>query len=123
MTAHSVFPALRIVGPWAEAAACRGHGELFGSSWRHDQDAAVIICATCPVMAECAAHAKEHHEIYGVWGGRRPDQRYPHLWKNVVRRMDRRRVAVSLFGTGVSIGEIARALSVTKRSVHRYVHG
>ena len=31
--------------------------------------AAKAVCQTCPVRAECAAHALAAREPYGVWGG------------------------------------------------------
>jgi WhiB family redox-sensing transcriptional regulator len=31
--------------------------------------AAKAVCATCPVVAECAAYAIRAREQYGIWGG------------------------------------------------------
>ena len=43
-------------------------GERGPSRARRDQ-AAKAVCATCPVLAQCAAHALAAREPYGVWGG------------------------------------------------------
>ena len=32
------------------------------------------VCSTCPVIAECLAHALDH-EAWGVWGGTTPNER------------------------------------------------
>ena len=37
------------------------------------------ICATCPVMAECRAEARELEEPSGVWGGETADERCKRL--------------------------------------------
>lgn len=36
---------------------------------REGVEFAQAICADCPVITECAAHAMEHKEPHGVWGG------------------------------------------------------
>lgn len=37
---------------------------------RHERDAAALaVCAGCPVMPACRAHALAVREPYGVWGG------------------------------------------------------
>ena len=36
---------------------------------------AQAICARCPVIAPCAAHALRVREVYGVWGGLTEDDR------------------------------------------------
>lgn len=30
---------------------------------------AKALCATCPIIDQCADHALTHREPYGVWGG------------------------------------------------------
>jgi WhiB family redox-sensing transcriptional regulator len=56
-------------------AACRGKGDLFFDDMKKLQVAqAKKICAACPVLAECRAHALENEE-YGVWGGLTANQR------------------------------------------------
>jgi len=37
--------------------------------------AAKSVCAACPVLAQCAAHALAVKEPYGVWGGMSEDDR------------------------------------------------
>jgi WhiB family redox-sensing transcriptional regulator len=34
-----------------------------------------MICATCPVLKQCAEHALSVREPYGVWGGMSEDDR------------------------------------------------
>lgn len=38
-------------------------------------DAAKAVCATCPVLRQCATHALAVREPYGVWGGMSEDDR------------------------------------------------
>ncbi len=73
----------RLPGPsaevwdWQRYGSCRGHdsAQFFhpdgerGSSRMRREAAAKSICRTCPVRAECAAHALASREPYGVWGG------------------------------------------------------
>lgn len=33
------------------------------------------ICANCPVSMDCLLYAIENAEIYGVWGGKSPNER------------------------------------------------
>jgi WhiB family redox-sensing transcriptional regulator len=73
----------RLPGPladhwdWQMLSACRGaeptlffhpEGER-GQARARRERAAKQICATCPVIAECRAHALTVREPYGVWGG------------------------------------------------------
>ncbi len=46
-----------------------------GSSKRRRDAKAKAICAACPVIAQCRAHALQVHEPYGVWGGLTEDER------------------------------------------------
>src|SRR5262245_22009018 len=73
----------RLPGPsadvwdWQRAGACRGRdsAQFFhpdgerGASRTRREIAAKSICRSCPVRAECAAHALAAREPYGVWGG------------------------------------------------------
>jgi WhiB family transcriptional regulator, redox-sensing transcriptional regulator len=62
---------------WQMRGACRGmdsalffHPEGERGSARSDREAqAKQICASCPVLEQCRAHALAVHEPYGVWGG------------------------------------------------------
>ncbi len=71
------------VWEWQVDGACRGvDSSLFfhpdgerGPSRTERENAAKAICATCPVLAECAAHALAVREPYGVWGGMSEDDR------------------------------------------------
>ena len=80
--------------PWAERGACRdADPELFfgpdllssdgrreGSAERRRREArAKAVCATCPVLALCAAHALSLPESYGVWGGMGESERLARL--------------------------------------------
>ncbi|HEX5541227.1 MAG TPA: WhiB family transcriptional regulator [Micromonospora sp.] len=68
---------LNALWDWQRLGACRGRdsGQFFhpegerGSSRNHREAHAKSICASCPVRAECAAHALSVREPYGVWGG------------------------------------------------------
>ena len=79
----------RLPGPnadlwdWQLDGACRGtDSALFfhpdgerGPSRSAREDAAKAVCATCPVIAACRAHALRVREPYGVWGGMSEDER------------------------------------------------
>jgi WhiB family redox-sensing transcriptional regulator len=57
------------VEDWATSAACRqGHpDELFVRG--AEQNKAKLVCAGCPVRAECLAEALDNQIEWGVWGG------------------------------------------------------
>lgn len=73
----------RLPGPvadlweWQLLGACRGKDtELFfhpegerGPRRAQREAAAKAVCATCPVLLLCRAHALDSREPYGVWGG------------------------------------------------------
>jgi WhiB family redox-sensing transcriptional regulator len=79
----------RLPGPnadlwdWQLSARCRGlDPEIFfhpegerGAARLARERTAKAVCATCPVIAECAAHALSVREPYGVWGGLSEDDR------------------------------------------------
>jgi WhiB family redox-sensing transcriptional regulator len=82
----------RLPGPvadiwdWQLRGACRSlpadqadvffhpEGERGPARERRDR-AAQAICAGCPVLRECAAHALAVREPYGVWGGMTEEDR------------------------------------------------
>ena len=79
----------RLPGPnadlwdWQMQGACRGEDpDVFfhpegerGPARAARERAAKAICASCPVIAQCAAHALAVREPYGVWGGLSEDDR------------------------------------------------
>jgi WhiB family transcriptional regulator, redox-sensing transcriptional regulator len=62
---------------WQNEAAC---AQIGGDLWfpldgdRHQAERAKTICATCPVRIECANHALENDERFGIWGGYTPNE-------------------------------------------------
>lgn len=63
---------------WIQRAVCRSvdpdlwypdKGDSVGSR------AAIAICRSCPVRAQCLAYALDHGERFGVWGGLSANQR------------------------------------------------
>lgn len=63
---------------WVMRAACSGHPNP--DQWFEDHDtpdrrAAVDVCRGCRVRTECATHAMDAGEEFGVWGGMTPQQR------------------------------------------------
>ena len=62
---------------WQLDSACRGlDSDIFyhpdgerGSARERRVSTAKAVCAACPVIAQCRAHALKTKEPYGVWGG------------------------------------------------------
>lgn len=89
---------------WQLAGLCRGvdsavffhpEGERGPSRARRERSAKAI-CQQCPVRAQCAAHALQVHEPYGVWGGLSESERSRLIdagWEDLA---DRRRRQVDL---------------------------
>lgn len=46
-----------------------------GPRRRNRENAAKTICASCPVIKACRAHALSVQEPYGIWGGLSEDDR------------------------------------------------
>jgi hypothetical protein len=71
-------PGLGRPGAWARRALC-AHADpdtWFPDDEDHDQAAAAIaLCARCPVITACPAHALAIGEPHGIWGGLTPRQR------------------------------------------------
>jgi WhiB family redox-sensing transcriptional regulator len=79
----------RLPGPnsdlwdWQLKGACRGEDpEIFfhpegerGPARENRITLAKSICATCPVLRQCAEHALAVREPYGVWGAMSEDDR------------------------------------------------
>lgn len=68
---------------WQYQGACRDlNPEMFfhpdgerGPRRRNRENAAKAVCASCPVIAACRAHALAVQEPYGIWGGLSEDDR------------------------------------------------
>ncbi|AVT35005.1 MULTISPECIES: WhiB family transcriptional regulator [unclassified Plantactinospora] len=97
----------RLPGPivdlweWQRLGACRGRdsAQFFhpegerGSSRNRREASAKAVCVTCPVRAECAAHALAVREPYGVWGGFSESERLRLLavgWEDLADRRQSR---------------------------------
>lgn len=60
--------------PGREAAACRGEDtEIFFDAAAEPH--AKLLCAQCPVRADCLEYAITTPERYGTWGGLNEDER------------------------------------------------
>jgi WhiB family redox-sensing transcriptional regulator len=111
----------RLPGPsaalwdWQRRGACRGRdsaqffhpdGERGASRLRREL-AAKAVCLTCPVRAECAAHALAAREPYGVWGGFTETERLRLLasgWEDLSDRV-RGQVDVSRLEARLGLGQ------------------
>jgi len=97
----------RLPGPiderwdWQRLGSCRGRdsAQFFhpdgerGSSRNRREMKAKQVCGTCPVRAECAAHALSVREPYGVWGGFSESERLRLLamgWEDLADRRQTR---------------------------------
>ena len=68
---------------WQYEGACRTMpSEMFfhpdgerGPRRRNRENAAKAVCASCPVIQQCRAHALAVQEPYGIWGGLSEDDR------------------------------------------------
>ena len=67
------------VDDWSKLANCHGQADVMfpapGSGKAFDWGPARALCASCPVKAQCLAHAIEHDEWQGMWGGTTPSER------------------------------------------------
>lgn len=68
---------------WRDEAACVGHEQHFfpdgvgltvGERGMQERTAKAI-CASCPVIKECDQYATKTGSIFGVWGGKSPEER------------------------------------------------
>ena len=66
-------------GSWTQRGACKGAdpGLFFGHSKApKTQDIRRrMLCAGCPVLAECRAYAMRYPDIRGFWGGMSEQER------------------------------------------------
>lgn len=70
---------------WQLRASCKGHPLAddfyppMQPERKHERRTrerrAKLVCATCPVNADCLQHALAVDERYGVWGGLTADER------------------------------------------------
>lgn len=100
----------RLPGPiadiwdWQRLGLCRGRdsAQFFhpdgerGASRGRREAAAKALCHSCPVRAECAAHALSTREPYGVWGGFTEAERLRLLSSGWEDLADRRRSRVDV---------------------------
>jgi len=70
------------VWQWQLSGACRDDSEMFfhpqgerGPRCEERDAAAKAVCAGCPVLPQCRAHALATRQAYGVWGGLSEDDR------------------------------------------------
>lgn len=114
--------------PWVEHAACRGTDpELFFPAQGAPVGAAKDVCGRCPVAEPCLDYALTAGESWGVWGGTTEKER---------RRLKRQRVSAHqhfsrretlatearrLRGRGWTAEHIAEHMSVTQRTVYRWL--
>jgi len=76
---------------WQYQGSCRElPSEIFfhpdgerGPRRRNRENTAKAICAACPVIKACRAHALAVQEPYGIWGGLSEDDRLAILGKEV----------------------------------------
>lgn len=111
----------RLPGPiadvwdWQRDGACRGRdsAQFFhpdgerGASRTRRELAAKAVCRTCPVRAECAAHALAAREPYGVWGGFTESERLRLLavgWEDLSDRV-RGRVDIRRLEARLGLGQ------------------
>jgi WhiB family redox-sensing transcriptional regulator len=89
---------------WQRLGLCRGRdsAQFFhpdgerGASRSRRENAAKSVCRACPVRAECAAHALNTREPYGVWGGFTEAERLRLLATSWEDCADRRRARVDV---------------------------
>lgn len=121
----------RLPGPivdlweWQRLGACRGRdsAQFFhpdgerGASRNRRETNAKTVCVTCPVRAECAAHALAVREPYGVWGGFSESERLRLLatgWEDLA---DRRRSRVDIARLEARLGRPHKATIPVQRQL------
>jgi WhiB family redox-sensing transcriptional regulator len=89
---------------WQEQARCQGEDArlFFGPEKERTRDRearegeAKQICAACPVLRECRAHALGTPELFGVWGGLSEADREMATGSSFGRRIPRPRAVATL---------------------------
>lgn len=89
---------------WQEQARCQGADArlFFGPEKERTRDRearegeAKQICATCPVLRDCRAHALGTPELFGVWGGLSEADREMATGSSFGRRIPRPRSVTSV---------------------------
>jgi WhiB family redox-sensing transcriptional regulator len=74
---HRLPPPVTDIWDWQMRGSCRGmSSDLFfhpdrerGPARAAREARAKNVCRSCPVLAQCRAHALTVHEPYGIWGG------------------------------------------------------
>lgn len=106
---------------WREHALCaQTDPEAFFPNKGDSGEQAKRVCADCPVTSECLAWALAHRIPFGIWGGLSVEQR-----RRLQRGQAPRRTAAQdaeiarRTAAGQSAPQIAQALDLTVRSVHR----
>ena len=106
---------------WMAAARCRTVGpEPFFVERGESVYEARMLCAPCPVRAECLEYAESNGIRHGIWGGLTPDQRRykarTDLWGVSV---ETRRRIVWLIERDWKAEEVAREFGIHIRTVQR----
>ncbi len=76
---HGPTPALPFdARPWVEQAAC---AEVGGDDWFPEKGGdlgrrAKAVCRVCPVREPCLDYSLTNDEVFGVWGGLSPMERF-----------------------------------------------
>lgn len=106
---------------WQRQGACRGRGtaQFFhpdgerGASRARREEAAKVLCRSCPVRPECAAHALTVREPYGVWGGFTETERLQLLAAGREDLIDHRRGRADVGRLEQSLGRTATPVGRT----------
>ena len=115
----------RLPGPiadlweWQLEGACRQEdpavffhpeGER-GPARRKRDEAAVQVCASCPVLQECRNHGLTVREPYGVWGGLTEEDREEIYAQERKARREQRKTAAAAKREATAVSEeYARAV-------------
>jgi WhiB family redox-sensing transcriptional regulator len=97
--------------------------DLFFRDDLRSQQAALAICAQCPLQKVCLEYAIDNEE-YGTWGGTTESQRAALRGKTKLVTPEQRQAAARLRETilkaELTVKQIAAAHDVTERTVYRY---